>query len=330
LIRSDIDQKYEHIILFYGVEKVPKEQMVLAKKLASKVFAIKKKYGIDFHGIKNVKDFIRNETPCFVILHINSLIYPCSRVSTKNLIFVEHQANHLKTKKEWVWSILAQRKARYIVCLTEKYQDELQKKLTLFFKKSKNTIIRTGINLDDFKPKVKENHIDKIKVGMISRINNLRDHSILIEAFLKIKSNDTELHIAGDGPLLIPLRNQYSSKKIIFYGNIPQTKIPAFLQRLNIYVHASLGETSSISIMQAQASGLPIIASDVNGINNHLNNRIAILVKSKSISELTKSLNTLILDKEKRAEFSKNSLKYASQNLSHIHMFYSYEKLLEQ
>lgn len=55
-----------------------------------------------------------------------------------------------------------------------------------------------------------------------------------------------------------------------------------FLQSLHLYVHASLGETMSTAVMQAMGCGLPIIASDVNGINNMIDNgRTGILVRQK-------------------------------------------------
>ncbi|MBK8495622.1 MAG: glycosyltransferase family 4 protein [Chitinophagaceae bacterium] len=59
----------------------------------------------------------------------------------------------------------------------------------------------------------------------------------------------------------------------------------AFLQSLDIYVHASLGETMSTAIMQAMACKLPIVASDVNGINNMIiHGKTGILVPTHNMN----------------------------------------------
>ena len=107
-IRADINREYEHVILFYGIEKAPQKQLELANKLVSKVHFIYKQKGYDRSSACNVLDFIKNESPQFIILNVNSLILTCSKYKEGKLLFVEHQANHLKTKKEWIWSIFVE------------------------------------------------------------------------------------------------------------------------------------------------------------------------------------------------------------------------------
>lgn len=328
-IKADVNFEYEHVILFYGIEKVPQKQLDLANKLVGRTHFIHKQKGYDRSSASNVLDFIKNESPQFIILNVNSLILTCSKYNQGKLIFVEHQANHLKTKKEWVWSVLAQNKAYKVVSLTDAYYSDLKSKLKFLFVSRKNIVIKTGIVLADFMAdKVRNSRV--IKIGMISRINGFRDHQTLISAFNQINLENVELHLAGDGPLLKRLQANNQNANIIFHGNIDQELIPNFLHELDIYCHATLGETSSVAIMQAQASKLPLIVSNVNGVRNIMSSDDCVFVEPKISNDYKEALELLINSEVKREEFSKKSFEYANKNLSHIRMFDEYKKLLEE
>lgn len=329
LIKGDKNKEFEHHILFYGIEEVPEEQLKLAKQISKKVTYVPKQKGYDKIAYKKVLECIIKCNPSTITLHVNSLILTCSKYKQAKLIFVEHQANHLKTKKEWIWSILAQKRSNHIVTLTKSYQNELKQKLKFLYVETKNELINSGLVLGDY-ISIKTIESSIIKIGMISRINSFRDHETLVKAFNLIQNKNIELHIAGDGPLLNQLRSKNNNKNITFYGNIQQSKIPSFLSGLDIYCHASLGETSSVAIMQAQASGLPIIASNVKGINNVLTKENCVFVQPQNIDSYVSAIKLLIKNKEKRKELSKKSMAYTNINLSHFRMFDAYKKLFEQ
>ena len=56
--------------------------------------------------------------------------------------------------------------------------------------------------------------------------------------------------------------------RVEFTGMLAENELIDLMRSLDIYVHASMGETMSTAIMQAMASGKPIVASDVPGIKN--------------------------------------------------------------
>lgn len=55
-----------------------------------------------------------------------------------------------------------------------------------------------------------------------------------------------------------------------FTGLLDQAELVDFLRETDIYVHATLGEASSTAILQAMAVGLPVVASDVSGVDTML------------------------------------------------------------
>ncbi len=329
LIWGDVDKEYHHAIIFFGVDYTPDQLFQTARKVTDKLEIIQKASGFDSDAYARLKGYLRSLAPTAVTLHVNSLIHPLSSRLPDGcqLIYVEHQANHLKTRKELLWSALAQRRADKVVCLTQSYQDDLKRKLRFLFKPKKNYIIPTGIDLSLYVTQRDYSSVGKI--GMVARINSFRDHDTFLQAFTSIHSQDVELHVAGDGPLLNDLRAKFNHPRIFFHGLLSSKEIIAFLKDLDIYVHASLGETSSLALMQAQAAGLPIIASDVAGINNFLTDKTAILIPPKNAEALKSALDLLISDQSLRTKLSTASNDYANKHCGHIQMTRSYLNLLE-
>lgn len=326
LIKGDKANKVEHYILFYGIEDVPKAQLEMAKSLCT-TYAIKKEEGIDNKALNKLKDILAKVKADAITLHVNSLIYSIKKYAPKNshIIFVEHQANHLKSKKEVIFSMLAQRRAAHVVCLTDSYRSELKSKLRVAFNSSKTSVIETGIALEDYAhPYQKESK----KIGMISRINQLKDHATLLEAFSQVNMNNWELLIAGDGESLAELKQKYTQSNITFLGYISPVEVRSVLMDLSIYVHATHGETSSLSIMQARAAGLPIIASDVDGVNTVITNKDGVLVEPKNLGAMKMALVNLMNDQSRREELSQLSLHYAKENLSNEKMFNAFLNLM--
>ena len=328
LIKGDTKKKYHHHIFFFGIEAPQEDTLKAAREIASSVHITRKKRGLDRRAYKRISLAITALRPFAITCHVNSLILPLS-IAFKHIcpiIFVEHQANHLKSRKERLWSIMAQKRARFVVSLTEEYQINLAKLVKRFYRKEKNVIIKSGIVLDEYE-KIK-NQSGILRVGMVSRINDFRDHQTLLKAFKSLELENISLHIAGDGPLKEKLETQFQADNIYWHGTLNQLEIRELLSGLDIYVHASKGETSSMALMQAMASSLPIIASDVEGINNVLNNKNGLLVKVGNEEAMLNALKELIENQEKRNNLASKSNEYALANCDHKVMFNQYDKLL--
>ncbi|MEO9532814.1 MAG: glycosyltransferase family 4 protein [Crocinitomicaceae bacterium] len=328
LIEGDKEKKYRHHIFFFGIEDVNEETLEKATSIADNVHITKKRKGLDRQALRRVTLAITASKPVAVTCHVNSLILPLSTLAKNfcKLIFVEHQANHLKSRKEKIWSIFAQRKADCVVSLTPEYQKRLEALVGRFYKAKKNVLIRSGIALNRYYNVKPEN--EHIRIGMVSRINEFRDHNTLLQAFSKLAHKNISLHIAGDGPLKEKLEAKFKRENIHWHGVLNQEHIAAFLAGIDIYVHASKGETSSMAIMQAMASKLPIIASDVAGIRNVFNDNNGILVEVQNAKELQKALDKLIDDADERNRLAIEALSYAQRNCNNERMFNQFDELL--
>lgn len=342
LIEADKDKAFDNFIIFYGIEEVPQAYINKCEELGVAYFCVKKNKGLDTSSQKQVIAILKSVQPAVILLHSITLIVPVYYYSLRKrtkIISVEHQANHLKTKTEWIWSRLLMRLSANVVFLTELYRSQVEKKLGFFYIPAKARVINNGINTDFFKPADGERQglTGTLRIGMLSRLTAIKDHITLIRSFKALLQNKSgeyriELHIAGEGemkPVLQELVRELDlAGNIHFPGMIPESGIADFLNDMHIYVHASLGETMSTAIMQAMACGKPIVASDVDGINNMIvAGKTGLLVPVKNVNALTEQIGKLLSGSHLRETLGKNALEYARENFTNQVMFKKYAAL---
>ena len=143
---------------------------------------------------------------------------------------------------------------------------------------------------------------------------------------------DCKLLIAGDGESrgeVEELSLELDLRNVSFEGMLDEASSADFLKGLKIYVHASLGETMSTSLMQAMACGKPIIASDVEGINNMIESGVnGILVPAKDPAALAAAISGLSGNEELRQSLGRNARATAVERFSNLSMFKKYLSLI--
>ena len=167
-------------------------------------------------------------------------------------------------------------------------------------------IVHATVNLNKFLSINKRTSInnlkqDSITLGSIGRLNWAKGYNLLIEALFKIREEYPRfsLKIAGDGPYRNMLENMidkyYLRKNIIILGELHYDEIPTFLSSIDIYVQPSISEGSPITIKEAMASALPILASTAGGIPEIIeHDNTGILFESGNRVELVKGLRKMI------------------------------------
>ncbi len=110
--------------------------------------------------------------------------------------------------------------------------------------------------------------------GMAARFKKAKDHRGLIEAFsiIKKKGVSAGLVLAGDGPLEDEIKGLTEShslyNEVFFLGKLAPERIPLLLSALDVFVHPSWREGMPAAVLEAMASGLPVIATDAEGITD--------------------------------------------------------------
>lgn len=341
MVKADVDKEMEYEALFYGIEHVREEYIDQCKKNRIKFFVAKKTKGIDICYYVRILNSIKISNPDIVFLHGSAYIFPAKiagYLSKKKcrIIVRETQANHLKTNLQWITLSISMQLANKIVCLSPNFKEQIKEKIKWLYRRKKVVVIPNGIDLSVYKPGEKKPDDSIIIIGMQSRIIQIKDHATLLEAFAIVKNfskntgKKVVLKIAGDGELksdLIILSKQLNIEKdVIFTGMLNEPELTIFLNSLDIYIHASFGETMSTAIMQAMACGLPVIASDVEGINNMVANLLnGILVPVQNELLMARAIDRLINDPILKKSLGQNARIYAIDNFSNQTMFYNYK-----
>lgn len=330
--------------LFNGVEEVKQEYIDVCRQYNIDWNFVPKKKGLDIGYYRKLIKWVRKSDADIIFLHSSAYILPAKlgglfSKKRKRVVVRETQANHLKSKMEWFWLAVAMLTASSIVFLSEAYRIEIANKLRWCYRSKKIAVIPNGIDLEFYKPAKHEDN-GGIIFGMQSRLVPIKDHLTLLEAFSLLlhagsgQNNNYLLKIAGDGEYRQALVDKAATLQlgptVEFTGMIGEKELPGFLCSLDIYLHASLGETMSTAIMQAMACGLPLIASDVNGINNMIEDGVTgILVPVKDPDALFQAMLLLSGDRDKRTTMSISARHYAEKHFSNKRMLNAYLQLFE-
>jgi len=153
-----------------------------------------------------------------------------------------------------------------------------------------------------------------VYVGSIKKIKGTRDIILSLgelgEAYLF--SHKVMLIIVGDGPQRPELKElafkTNVDKFIRFYGQVPYEDVSIYYEAADFYIISSQFEGTSKSLVGAMFQGLPIIGTDVPGINNVITNKInGLLYSFGDYKQLTGCIKTLIESSDMRKLLSINS-----------------------
>jgi sugar transferase (PEP-CTERM/EpsH1 system associated) len=110
---------------------------------------------------------------------------------------------------------------------------------------------------------------DTLVIGTVGRIQPVKDQVTLLKAFAELVQSYAYLRLAviGDGPLLNDLRGFAETLGITKLTWLPGAigNIPDALRRFDVFVLPSLSEGISNTVLEAMASGVPVVATAVGG-----------------------------------------------------------------
>lgn len=166
----------------------------------------------------------------------------------------------------------------------------------------------------------------QITVGLMSWFHEKKGIIYLLEAFKSLQEsgvNHFKLKLAGDGPLkesLLSFIQEHKLSDLIDYvGLIEEDERKKFYTDIDIFVMPSIKLKNDqdgipVVLMEAIATGLPLISTDVSGISEIcIDDFNGFLIRQKSSSAIVKSLERLIDSKDNYNKFSKNSLKMSNE-----------------
>jgi glycosyltransferase involved in cell wall biosynthesis len=195
--------------------------------------------------------------------------------------------------------------------------------------KSKVRIIPNGVDVEKFKPKdtqVMRQQFGLDKEPCVLFVGSLiprKGLNVLVEAAKKIvkEKAETKFLIVGDGPLKnqlsISLESANLSGNFKFLGNLEEDELSAVYNCADVFVLPSIQEGQGIVLLEAEASGKPVVAFDAGGVNESmLNGETGLLVKRKSDEELADALLKLLDDRNLREKMGVNGRRFVTENFT--------------
>ncbi len=134
----------------------------------------------------------------------------------------------------------------------------------------KTTVVKNGVNFNRLQlaqktaPKSSSNKFSIISVG---RLIDLKNTQILLAACAKLQEFDFNLHIVGEGPLRTSLEKSAKSlgiaDRVTFHGTVSREDVYGLLNSSNLFVSCSRIEGLPVAALEAMASKIPVILSDI-------------------------------------------------------------------
>ena len=138
---------------------------------------------------------------------------------------------------------------------------------------------------------------------------------LLLDIFFKVKKqiHDAQLWIAGSGPSEKDLKLKVHDMKIdgvTFLGNVHHDDMPSLMRKSTVFVHGSRYESFGIVLVEAMASGLPVVAFNIGGIPEVVDDNVTgYLVDYGDIDTFSEKIIKLVQNQEKIQEFSTKAIK---------------------
>ena len=227
------------------------------------------------------------------------------------------------------------KKSTKIIAISENQKRELSN-IHKICPEKKIEVIPLGFDLERFntdkdskrkefrkKWNLKEN---EIAIGIIGRLVPIKNHLFFIDAIqevLKKSKVPIRAFIVGDGEEKQKIINYIKNKKLHYSLDYsPATfnltswikEIDKVNSGMDIICLTSLNEGTPVSLIEAQASGKPIVSTITGGIENIvLENKTALLSGNNDLNNFSKNLLSLVNDSKKRKLFSKYGLEKSKE-----------------
>ncbi len=171
-------------------------------------------------------------------------------------------------------------------------------------------------------------------ISSVGELNENKNHAIIIKAMAKLKIEDIYYVINGAGVErnhLEMLVNEMKLKdNVIFTGNIEN--VNEYLKMADIFAFPSKREGLGLAALEAMASGLPLVTSNRNGINDYAENgKTGFMCEPDNEEAFADAIKRLYKDKELRksiGEYNYKEVKKFDSEATDVIMREIYKRLL--
>ncbi len=232
------------------------------------------------------------------------------------------------SKKDFLHTKLYGR-MNHLIALTEIHKNNLLSHLPV--KEAQIAIIPNAVDLQKFNPTRKNSELrqkylrsaDELLLGVVSRIDKGKGLAEVIEAAGLLKQWNIPFRMiivgketVGEGGMLAlfedQIRKRNLNEQVLFVGH--RADVETVMASLDILLMPSPNETFGRILIEAMASGVPVVASSGGGVANIVHDDVdGMLVKPLAVGEMAEAVRTIYNDPAKRQRLASAGLKSAAE-----------------
>lgn len=310
------------VISLYDYHSIITERM---EKNGIKIIYLNKKSGLDLSlTIKLVKIF-KEYKPDIVHSHLYAVKYAhvaASICGVPGKVYTIHNiAKNESGKMNRTFNRFLFKHCHVVpVSLSKEIQKSVVDEYNINFKDT--PVIFNGISME--KCHIKNDYTGNKKILHIGRFSAQKNHEVLVKAFSTVvnRGHDVSLYLYGQGELEESIKelvkNLHMDKKIFFCGLTDD--VYSVMESTDIFVLPSLFEGMPMTLIEAMGTGMPILASNVGGIPDMIENEKSGLLCEPTVEEVAAGLEKLISSEEDRKLYGQNAVisseKYSADKMA--------------
>jgi len=208
--------------------------------------------------------------------------------------------------------------------------NQVKKLYTPWVTKEKISTIPFGVDTETFKPTQKTEQQKEFEILYAGSLYALKGIPFLIHAIANVRRNkiNVKLTLVGEGAqkasLIALAKTLQVENHVKFEGFVPNSKMPAYYNRCDIFCFPTLGEPFGKAVVEAMACSKPVIATNAGGAAEIIQNgENGILVPPADSEALAAEIARLINDPKKRRMLGKKARETTVER-------FSWEKIAEK
>jgi sugar transferase (PEP-CTERM/EpsH1 system associated) len=179
---------------------------------------------------------------------------------------------------------------------------------------AKVELIDNGVDTERFRPAAGEasnepwNAPSAFVIGSVGRLQDVKDQATLIDAFALLRTMLPEqqhrlrLVLVGDGPLRAGLAQRIADAGLQDCAWLPgaRSDVAPVMRSFSLFALSSIAEGTPVTMLEAMASGLPVVSTAVGGIPDLVQDGASgALVPAGDPQRLAEALATYVIDAER-------------------------------
>lgn len=285
------------------------------------VYCLNKREGIDFRLPLRLRRILKKEGTKILHTH-NFFAWLYGAVAARGIKGLRHihtEHSNVDKKRRATAERVLSHITDMIVCVSEAVRQSMIENQSIL--PHRVAVIHNGVDVERFYPDHEKRIATRAKVGIkrnapvvgiVARLAPIKNHGSLVKAFFRLSEDipAAALIIVGDGELKDKLMRQANdmnlSKRVLFLGE--RHDIPELLNAMDVFVLPSLSEGHNITLLEAMATGLPVVATSVGGnAEVVLDGITGFLVPPNKHEMLSEKIEILLRDENLRSQMGKRS-----------------------